>query len=77
MIKVSMREFTHHISEYMERVNKGEKFVIIRRNQPLADLAPHHSKRIKSGWSLEKPKLKLKNLSLSDELLKIRREERS
>ena len=77
MVKISVREFTHHISDYMERVHKGERFVIIKYNKPIADIVPHQRKAAKQNWSMEKPKLKIKGLSLSKELVKFREEERS
>jgi prevent-host-death family protein len=30
-----------HLSEYLERVSRGESFTITRRGVPLADLRPH------------------------------------
>lgn len=77
MIKISMREFTHHISEYMERIYKGEKFVITKRARPIADITPHNQRRMKPGWSMEMPKLKIKGFSMSETFIKYREEERS
>ena len=77
MVKISVREFTHHVSEYMERAHKGERFVIVKRSEPVADIVPHRQESWQSGWSLEKPELRLKDVSFSKELLRFRQEERS
>jgi len=72
-----MREFTHNIASYMDRAHKGEIFVIMKRNQPVADIVPHNKKRVKPGWSMEMPKLKVKGLNMAEEFVKFRQEERS
>ncbi len=77
MVEICMREFTHNIGKYMERVNNGEKFVITKRNRPVADIIPHNKEKVSPGWSLEMPKLKIKGLSMSKELIKQRQKERS
>lgn len=76
MIKISVRNFTHNLSKYMDRVKNGERFVVSKRNQPIADIVPHHVRNLKPGWSMKRPKLRLKGLSLSQALIKYRQEER-
>jgi len=77
MIKISMREFTHDIAEYMNRASQGEEFVVMKRNQAIADIIPHSKGKIKPGWSLNMPKKIIQNEGLSDELVKFRQKERS
>lgn len=77
MIKINIREFTHHVSDYMERASKGEEFVITKRDQPIADILPHERKAKTTGWSLKMPKVKIKGLVMSQEMMRMREEERS
>ena len=77
MVKINMREFSRHLAEYITRANEGEKFVIIKRNKPVAEIIPHETKKVKPKWSTVMPTIKLKNgLSASEELIKMRQEER-
>ena len=77
MIKINIREFTHHVSDYMERASKGEEFVVTKRDQPVADILPHKRGKKLAGWSLKMPKIKIKGLVLSQEMIRLREEERS
>ena len=77
MIKISVRSFTRHASEYMERVKKGEAFVIMKRNEAVADISPHDKKNNLSDWSKEIPKLKIPGLRMSKELINYRKQERA
>ena len=77
MVKINMREFSLNIAKYMERAHKGESFMIMRRNKPIAEITPPHQGKVKPGWSLQMPKLKIKGLSMSQELTTYREEERS
>ena len=61
----------------MQRVAKEEKIVITKRDQPIADVVSHRKQKTHPGWSLKMPKLKIKGLTMSQELLKFRRQERS
>ena len=77
MIKINVRNFTRHASEYMERVRKGEAFVIMKRNEAVADIIPHNKKDNMSNWSRKMPQLKIRGLSMSQELVNYRQQERS
>lgn len=77
MIKISMREFTRNVAEYISRVNHGEKFVITKRNKSVADIVPHKGDKIKPGWSTVLPRKKLKSKASASELyLKYKNEEK-
>ena len=77
MVQINVRDFTRHASEYMERVRKGEAFVIMKRNEAVADVIPHHAKNNISNWSRKMPQLKIRGLSMSQELVNYRQRERS
>lgn len=72
-----MREFTHDIAGYMRRASLGEEFVVMKRNQAIADIIPHNKGKIKPGWSLNMPKKIIQKEGFSDELIKFRQKERS
>ncbi len=38
MIKVSVRQAKAHLSRYLNRLKKGEKVIICKRNVPIAEL---------------------------------------
>lgn len=40
MTKVSIADLKSRLSEYLERVERGERIVICRHNRPVAELAP-------------------------------------
>jgi len=47
MKKINMHEAKTHLSHYVEEVERGETFLLCRRNQPVAELrplAPHRHK---------------------------------
>ncbi|MCA9409293.1 MAG: hypothetical protein KC733_11430 [Candidatus Omnitrophica bacterium] len=77
MIKISMREFTLNVAKYMERVHKGECFVIVKREKPIANILPHTPQKSKAGWSYEIPKKIVKGPGLAEELVEYRKKERS
>ncbi|VAW13691.1 hypothetical protein MNBD_BACTEROID05-1247 [hydrothermal vent metagenome] len=60
MIKISVRELSRNVSEYLDRVNKGEEFVVTKRNKPFVDITPHQETKIKPKWSQELPTIKLR-----------------
>ena len=40
MIKVNIHEAKTHLSHYLDEVQKGEKILICKRNQPVAEIRP-------------------------------------
>lgn len=40
MDEVTIRELRHHGEAILERVEAGERFVVIRRGRPIAELRP-------------------------------------
>jgi prevent-host-death family protein len=45
MIKVNVVEVKARLSEYLDRVERGERVVICRRNRPVAELRPVEATR--------------------------------
>jgi prevent-host-death family protein len=40
MIKVNIHEAKTHLSHYLDEVQKGEKILLCKRNQPIAEIRP-------------------------------------
>ena len=40
MITVNIHEAKTHLSRYLQRVEKGEKVILCRRNKPVAEIVP-------------------------------------
>ena len=38
--RVGIREFKAHLSQYLERVRRGERFTITARGKPVAEVGP-------------------------------------
>ena len=45
MIKINIHEAKIHLSRYLERVEAGEKFMLCRRNVPVAEVRPISASR--------------------------------
>ncbi len=76
MIKISMREFSHHISEYIDKAQKGEQIVLTKRNKPLVDILPHRETANASGWKRKINKIRVKGESFAQTITKLRGEEK-
>ena len=46
MTKANVFEVKAHLSEYLERVERGERVIICRRNTPIAELWPIEAARV-------------------------------
>lgn len=44
MIKLNIHEAKTHLSKYLDRLAKGEKILLCRRNVPIAEIRPLPSK---------------------------------
>jgi len=75
MIKVNMREFSHNITKYIERANKGEKIVLFNRHKPVVDIMPHNEHPEKPGWKRKIDKITIKGETFAKTVAKIRKEE--
>jgi len=74
MIKISVREFTHHLSEYLQRAEKGEKIIITKRNKPTAQLSHFNENVSHPSWKESFQPIKIKGEPLSTTVIKMRQE---
>ena len=44
---IGLKELREHMEEYVERVDKGESFTVVRRSKPIFRLAPVDDE---AGW---------------------------
>lgn len=75
MKSINIRELTHHFSSYLKIVKRGERIVVMRRNLPVADLVPHNENVSQPGWKRPITRIKVKGLSFSETVSKMREEE--
>ena len=52
-------DFRNHSKEYLDRVESGDSFVIIRKGKPIAKVIPFSE--TEQGWKREHKRIKLKN----------------
>jgi antitoxin (DNA-binding transcriptional repressor) of toxin-antitoxin stability system len=73
MIKVNIHDAKTHLSEYLDRLAKGEIIILCKRNIPVAEIRPlPQARRAKRPIGLAKDKLKIPKSffkPLPDELL--------
>lgn len=77
MIKINMREFSHNIAKYIDRADKGEKIVLIKRGKPVVDITPHNEDPRKPGWKRKIDKIAVKGETFAETVTKLRDEERT
>lgn len=60
MIMVNIHQAKTHLSEYLDRVSKGETITLCKRNVPIAEIRPlPQTRRAKRPIGLAKNKLKI------------------
>ncbi|MGD0302010.1 MAG: type II toxin-antitoxin system prevent-host-death family antitoxin [Bryobacteraceae bacterium] len=73
MIRVNIHDAKTHLSEYLNRIAKGETIVLCKRNTPVAEIRPlPRARQTKRPIGLAKNKLKIPKSffkSLPDELI--------
>ncbi len=74
MIKITMREFSHHISEYVQRAEQGEKVVITKRNKPSVQLSHYRENASSPSWKMSFDPIKIKGEPFSKTLAKMRKD---
>jgi len=79
MVSINIRELSHNFSKYLNKVKSGKRIVIMERNTPVADIIPHNENIIPPLWrrEIERVKIKGASSSLSNAVIKNRREERN
>jgi len=73
MIRVNIHQAKTHLSEYLDRLAKGENIILCKRNIPIAEIRPlPRTRQTKRPIGLAKNKLKIPKSffkPLPDELL--------
>ena len=75
MIKISVRELTHHLSEYIEKAEKGERILITKHNKPAVQLSYYNENVNELSWKKSFVPIKIKGEPLSKTIIKMRRKE--
>jgi len=76
MKSVNIRELTHHFSDYLKVVKKGERIVVTVRNLPVADIIPHNENVGQPDWKRSIQKINVKGEPFSETVTRLRAEER-
>ena len=74
MVKISTREFAHHLSKYIQRAERGEKILITKRNRPSVQLSYYNEQMTEPNWKTPFEPVKIKGEPLSKTIIKMRRE---
>ena len=60
MIKVNVHQAKTHLSQYLDRIAKGETIILCKRNKPIAEIRPlPPTRQSKRPIGLAKDKLKI------------------
>ena len=60
MLKVNVHQAKTHLSEYLDRIAKGETIILCKRNTPVAEIRPlPRTRQTKRPIGLAKNKLKI------------------
>lgn len=77
MVSINVRELTHNFSEYLKRVERGERVIVMVRNKPVAEIIPRNENIESPSWKTVAPKVALNNkASVAKFVVKYRDEER-
>jgi prevent-host-death family protein len=76
MIQANVREAKARLSSYLAKVEQGEEVVILRRGRPIAVLKPLEQPTRLPSLQEFRRKVKVKGLSASETLIRMRRESR-
>lgn len=77
MVSVNIRDLMHHFSRYLKVVKRGERIVLMERNVPVAEIIPHNENMTRPGWKRRIKKVEIQGESLSQTIVKNRREQDS
>ena len=75
MTQISMREFTHHLSVYIQKAERGEKIVITKHNKPIVQISYYNEQVTSPVWKNPFKPVKIKGEPISKTITKMRREE--
>ena len=76
MKTVTSTEFRQHATAYLNAVEQGETFRILRHGKPVADLKPIKTGKAVPSWKRYIEPIKLRGISISDMIIKERDEHR-
>ena len=76
MTQTTFTEFRKHAKAYFDSVEKGETIRVLRHGQVIAEVVPPHENSDKKTWKKPGLKLVIPGVSLTEALLKDRREAR-
>ncbi len=76
MKSINIRELTHHFSDYLKIVQRGEHIVVMQRNLPVADLIPHNENIISPAWKRTIQRIRVKGEPFSKTVERLRNEEK-
>lgn len=76
MKTVTSTEFRQHAAAYLNAVERGETFRILRHGKPVADLTPIKTGKAVPSWKRCIEPIKLRGISISDMIIKERDEHR-
>ena len=76
MLKTKFSEFRSKAKHYFDLVENGEVVRILRNGKPIADITPIKTIKKRPSWKSPGVKIKLDNISLSNEIIKDRRNSR-
>lgn len=68
-------EFRTHAAQFLTAAEEGEVIIIMRHGKAIAKLSPISAEDIRHSWQEPALKLKIKGLSLTEQLLKNRDED--
>ena len=74
MKTVTSTEFRQHATAYLNAVERGETFRILRYGKPIADLKPIKTSNAVPSWKRCIEPITLKSISVSDMIIKERDE---
>jgi len=77
-------EFHNRSKEYFDQIEKGQSYIITRRGKPIARILPiNDTQKVVSGkeqkvpgWKRKIKRIEIKGESLSDTVIRLRREAR-
>jgi prevent-host-death family protein len=72
MKTVTFTEFRQHVAVYLNAVEQGETFRILRHGKPVADLTPIKTSNSVPSWKRYIEPITLKGISVSDMIVKER-----
>ncbi len=74
MKTVTFTEFRQHVAVYLNAVEQGEPFRILRHGKPVADLTPVKTDNSVPSWKRCIEPIRLRGISVSDMIIKERDE---